>query len=76
MSEPNNPCAELAKAGWKFSAYESPDSWQVWAKHPIVGGGCMIAEFPRIGRSGFDVKATADAVAEFLNRRDSPQKHS
>lgn len=61
-----NPVAMLVLAGWKFSAYQSPGTWQVWAKHPL-GGACMVAELTRIGRTGFDVKATAEAIAEFLN---------
>lgn len=63
-----NPCEELAHVGWQFSAYESPESWQVWAKHPL-GGACQIAELQKIGRTGFDVKATAEAFAEFLSRK-------
>ena len=63
-----NPCAALAKAGWKFSCYESPDSWQVWAKHPL-GGCCMVAELPIIGRTGFDVQATAEYIVWALSQQ-------
>ena len=63
-----NPCEALASAGWQFSAYGSPESWSVWAKHPL-GGACQIAELQKIGRTGFDVKATAEAFAEFLSRK-------